>query len=132
MSDCEEKDFFCESWISPGRKRKKNSRKDEKYVNHKKINTMKTDQSFQKKKKKNSKFKGAMEERKEKKKERKQKKNKLTVGLDERIILTQGYSGASGPVAKLKPESSHPCSIEKLKPDHLSQDSKKKKKKKRK
>ncbi|XP_071344433.1 uncharacterized protein [Trachinotus anak] len=133
MSDCEERDFICKSWMSPLKtKRKKNFHKDKNCVKHKNIITMKTEERIQKKKKKKkSKFTEAMEGRKEKRKEKKGKKNKLSVGSDESFILTQGYSGASCPFAKSKTKSSHPCSSEKLKPDDLTQDPKKTKRKKK-
>ncbi|XP_039989414.1 uncharacterized protein LOC120793409 [Xiphias gladius] len=121
MSDCEERDFFCGSWILLGKtKRKNNSQKNKRCVKPKNNITMKIDESF-KKKKKNSEFKRAMEGRKE----RKQKKTNLTVALDDSFIFTHDYSGASEPIAKSKPELSHLCCTEKLKPDHLTQDSKK-------
>ncbi|XP_056244257.1 uncharacterized protein si:ch211-176l24.4 [Seriola aureovittata] len=130
MSDCQERDFVWESLISPGkRKRKKNSRKDKACVKHKNNITKKTDEGIQKKKKKKkSKFTEAMQGKKEKKKV---KKNKTSVELDHNFVFTQGYSGASGPFAKSKPESSHPCSTEKIKPDDLTQDSKRTKRKKK-
>ncbi|XP_044050066.1 daf-12-interacting protein 1 [Siniperca chuatsi] len=116
MSDCEETDFFWESWTSPGkRKRKKDSKKDK---NKKRKNniTMKTDENIQKKKKK--KKKEAMEGRKEKKKEKKKMKNRLALELDD------SSSAQSKPT--VKPEASNSCSNDKLQLDHLTQDSKKK------
>lgn len=127
MSDCEEGDFFWESLISPGKRKRK---KNKKCVKHKNNITVKNDESIQKKKKKkNSKFKEEMEGRKEKKRE---KKRKWSLGLSDSSVFIQGYSGASGPTVKSKPESSQPCSTEKLKADHLTQDLKKKTKRKKK
>lgn len=116
MSDCEETDFFWEPWTFPGkRKRKKDSKRDKRKNNI----TMKTDENIQKKKKK-SKFKEAMEGRKEKKKEKKKKKNRLALEPD-------------GRAAQAKPTVTPGTrSDDELKPDHLTQDSKKKNKRKKK
>nr|XP_020460070.1 uncharacterized protein LOC109962575 isoform X2 [Monopterus albus] len=129
MSDCEETDFFWESWTSPKKKKRK---KGKKHIKYKNTITVKTDKCVQKKKKKKkSKFKDAIEGGKERKqKERKNKKNKLSVGQDESFIFAQGYSGESEPVVKSR--ASNLCSTEKLTPDHLTQDSRKKLKRKKK
>ncbi|XP_026220365.1 uncharacterized protein LOC113165215 [Anabas testudineus] len=122
MSDCE--DYSLESWISPAKKkRKKKLEKNKMCVKH--TNTGEDVQKKKKKKgKKPSKFKKAMEERKEKKKEK--KKKRLSLGLDESVVFTQGYSGSSYLTEKSKPEASHPPSL-----SLLSQDSKKTKRKKK-
>ncbi|XP_069384820.1 DNA ligase 1-like [Paralichthys olivaceus] len=124
MSDCEDGDFFWESWISSGkRKRKKNSQKDKKCVKHKDTNG-KTDESSQRKKKKKKKkkpgFKEAMGEWKNKTKEKKGKKKKSSVGFEDSFIFTQGHAGA-------EPESSHGRSTE-----NVTEDSRKKSKRKKK
>lgn len=118
MSDCEETDFFWESWTSPGKRKRK---KKHSCVKNKNESTVK------KKKKKTSKFKEAMEGKKEKKKERRKKKKSLLLGFDDGFIFTQG---ASDPVDELQPEASDPRRAEK--PDHLTQASKKKTKRKKK
>ncbi|XP_074487647.1 uncharacterized protein LOC141765513 [Sebastes fasciatus] len=130
MSDCEETDFFWESWTgTPGKgKRKKDTKKDTKCLKHKNNITMKTDENIQKKKKKKtSKFKEAMEGRKEKKKGRKKKKNRLALDLDDSFIFPQGSSAQANPA--VKPETWNPRSSGELKPD---QDCKKKTKRKKK
>ncbi|KAF3689208.1 hypothetical protein EXN66_Car004880 [Channa argus] len=129
MSECEETDFL---WETPHgkRKRKKEPHTDKICSKRKDIITMKTHESIQKKKKKkkkNSKFKEAMERRKEKKKDKKKKKSKFPLGLDDRFIFTQGYSGASDPVAESKPEPSNPAST-----DLITENSKKKMKRQKK
>ncbi|KAM7396278.1 hypothetical protein PAMP_019330 [Pampus punctatissimus] len=137
MSDCEEANFFWESWTSPGKKkRKKEPKKNNKVQNGKNNTTMKTNESIQKKKKKkkNSKFKEAMEERKDKKKEKKKKKKKPAQDLDDSFVFPCD-SSAAAPTAptQAKPEASNlRSSTEKLKSDQPTQDSKKKTKRKKK
>lgn len=122
MSDCEETDFFWDSWIWPGkRKRKKDSRKG-----CKNDITMKTDETPKKKKKKNSKFKEVMTRRKAKKKDKKKKKNRLALELND--IFMQASSAQANPV--VKPETSNAHRNDRLKPDQLTQDCKTKRKKK--
>nr|XP_046250939.1 uncharacterized protein si:ch211-176l24.4 [Scatophagus argus] len=127
MSDCEETGFFWESWISPGkRKRKKDSKK---CPDHKNDMTVKTEENIRKKKKnKNSKFKEAMVRRKSKKKDK--KKNRSALELGDSFVPTQACSAQAKPT--VKPESSNSHIKDKLKPDHLTQDSKKKIKRKKK
>ncbi|XP_045894315.1 uncharacterized protein si:ch211-176l24.4 isoform X1 [Micropterus dolomieu] len=128
MSDCEETDFFWESWTSPGkRKRKKHSKKDKQCLKQTKNNiTVKTDESVQKKKKKkNLKFKEAMKGMKEKKKEK--KKSRLALELGNSFIFTQGSVAQAKPT--VKPETSNSHNNDKLK---VTQDSKKKTKRKKK
>ncbi|XP_038562152.1 uncharacterized protein LOC119893858 isoform X2 [Micropterus salmoides] len=129
MSDCEETDFFWESWTSPGkRKRKKHSKKDKQCLKQTKNNiTVKTDESVQKKKKKkNLKFKEAMKGMKEKKKEKKKSRLALELGTNS-FIFTQGSVAQAKPT--VKPETSNSHNNDKLK---VTQDSKKKTKRKKK
>lgn len=122
MSDHEEMDLFWESWVSPMKRQRK---KDKKCPKRKCDITMKTDDINQKKKKKKqSKFKEAMVARKAKKKDKKKKKNRLALELDDSFIFTEACSAQAKHA--VKPETSNPRRVDKLKPDHLTQDSKRK------
>ncbi|XP_036964022.1 uncharacterized protein LOC119024906 isoform X3 [Acanthopagrus latus] len=127
MSDCEEADLFLESRISlGGKKREKNSIKDTKKPQNKNNIHLKTGDNIQKKKKKkkkNSKLKEAVEGWKAKKKEKKKKKNK--VGPDDNFLLTQASNVQEEPAVNSR-------SGDRLKQDHMTQDSKKKCKRKKK
>ncbi|XP_031586236.2 myb-like protein X [Oreochromis aureus] len=125
MIDFEEADFILET---QKRKRKKDLKKDKK---HKTNLTVKPEESIQKKKK-NSQLKEEKKERKQKKKEKKKEKQRrrLALELDSSVVFKQCSSAQE----KLfeKPEASKPQQNEKLKPDRLTQDSKKKCKRKKK
>lgn len=110
------------------RKRKKDLKKDKK---HKTNMTVKPQESIQKKKK-NSQLKEETKERKQKKKEKKKERQRrrLALELDSSVVFKQCGSAQEKPFEK--PEASKPQQNEKLKPDRLTQDSKKKCKRKKK
>lgn len=110
------------------RKRKKDLKKDKK---HKTNMTVKPQESIQKKKK-NSQLKEEKKERKQKKKEKKKERQRrrLALELGSSVVFKQCGSAQEKPFEK--PEASKPQQNEKLKPDRLTQDSKKKCKRKKK
>lgn len=110
------------------RKRKKDLKKDKK---HKTNMTVKPQESIQKKKK-NSQLKEETKERKQKKKGKKKERQRrrLALELDSSVVFKQCGSAQEKPFEK--PEASKPQQNEKLKPDRLTQDSKKKCKRKKK
>ncbi|XP_035769783.1 DNA ligase 1 [Neolamprologus brichardi] len=125
MIDFEEADFILEN---QKRKRKKDLKKHKK---HKTNMTVKPQESIQKKKK-NSQLKEETKERKQKKKEKKKERQRrrLALELDSSVVFKQCGSAQEKPFEK--PEASKPQQNEKLKPDRLTQDSKKKCKRKKK
>ncbi|XP_041652286.1 uncharacterized protein LOC121515532 [Cheilinus undulatus] len=132
MSDIEDTDSFLESWISPGkRKRRKGSKKGKKCQETKNKLTASTDEHAKKKKRKKcSKFKEAMKGRKEKKKEKKKKKRRLAFEPNDSAVLTQGRDAQAQSTSK--PETLNLQSSNKLNSNRLTQNSKKKTKRKKK